>query len=199
MMGTGLRLVVVFVMVAVCASPAAAQDERRWGLLFAYPGSVGVQWDASDKFALRLDADYVQTTFTSEISLGLVGSSIRTTRTTTTTLGITRLGISTPFTVHSRDSLKLYVAPRVAISIERSSSTSEEDGMPADSDDETETQYDQEYGGVFGALYRLGDRFGVFGETGFQVSRFTSTSSRGLLSTQTTFGLRAGVGGILYF
>ena len=71
--------------------------------------------------------------------------------------------------------------------------------MPADIDDETETQYDQEYGGVFGALYRLGDRFGVFGETGFQVSRFTSTSSRGSPSTQTTFGLRAGVGGILYF
>jgi hypothetical protein len=215
MMQTGLRFVVGLTLLALYASPAAAQEARRWGLLFAYPGSVGVQWDATEKFALRVDADFSRskTTFTNDFGDLPPGFSIEpSTETLTSAFG--SIGISGLFILHAANPLKLYVAPRVALTMNRQTLPSISlfavtvDGVPLPSDSiggpaereiETDTTRGFDASAKFGASYRLGERFAVFGETGFGYQRDSRSESGGSGVRSSTIGLRAGVGGILYF
>lgn len=208
-------------LVLLSASPAAAQD-RKWGLLFAYPGAIGIQWDLSSKVAIRFDGDYNrnETEFITDISLGFIplvpgapipGLTPMVVSTTTETSSYNgSIGVSGVFTLVTRDQLKIYVAPRAGVTIAGVSIRSESDPsgippallaaitMPAN-EERSERDYAPEISAKFGAFYRLGDRFGVFGEAGFGYTGGISTSSFNSEVRHYSIGLRSGIGGILYF
>lgn len=216
-------------LVLLGAMPAAAQD-RTWGLLFGYPGSVGVQWDVTGKFAVRVDGDYERDHAT--LTTGMGDPPPRSVTTSVTFMPITdvvparpifissmtetthqsgSIAVSGLFTLHESDQLKIYVAPRAGVAIVNSTSRTDWDvsglppallaaiTFPADVE-RSHTDYAPDISAKFGASYRLGDRFGVFGETGFgYVRRAASTDGSTIEATLSSFGLRAGIGGILYF
>jgi hypothetical protein len=184
--------------------------------LFAYPGSVGIQWDATGKFALRFDGDYDrnQTTLTSGMGDPpprfpaapiVISSSIE----TTTQAG--SLGASALFTLHARDQLRIYVAPRVGVEIVTLTSRTEWDvsGIPPAllaaltvpaNEERSTTDIMADIRAIFGASYRVGERFGVFGETGVGYTGGTASATSSTVEIErSSFGLRAGIGGILYF
>jgi hypothetical protein len=204
-------------LVLMLAWPAQAQD-RKWGLLFAYPGSVGLQWDVAEKFALRVDGDFnrnhtelesVQGDPPIRLTPTIVPIFISTLTETTTISG--SIAVSGLFTLHARDQLEIYVAPRVGVAIANLTSRTEWDvsGVPPAllaaltlpaNDEQSRTNYSPDISAKVGASYRPGDRFAVFGETGAGYTRSSSsTLPSNLEVTHSTFGLRAGIGGILYF
>ena len=211
MMRIAVHAVAGFTLLVVCASPALAQSDRRWGLLFAYPGSVGVQWDATEKFALRLDADYYRfkSTYTRDYSDLFPDAPVRfEPSSTTTTSSYGSIGLSTLFVVHDKRPLTLYLAPRAGLTIDRSASgvisltAVTVGGIPVSGRleaPEAETSYGFDVAARFGASYRLGDRFAVFGETGFGYRRDGQSGTSTLDIRTSALDIRAGIGGILYF
>ena len=214
---TLVRVVGGCMVMAAFAVPAAAQNERRIGFSFAFPSAVGVQWDVTDKFSLRADGDFLhnRSELTSDLDFlppSLVGSSLPST-TTVNTSQVVSIGVTAMWAIHSSDQLKVYVAPRIAVNILNRESETNYDvsgippallailQLPAQGETRSETDTMPEYSVGLGASYRLASRFAVFAETGFSYSRGSLGigSGLGLESRQTTFGLRGGVGGILYF
>ncbi len=217
------------VILAVCAAPAAAQDEGRIGLVFALPRAVGVQWDMFDRFGVRVDGSYDrhQSTFTIDYRRALPppGSPVPPPQTTTSTRHLTTLSVSPLFTIGGARPLKIYVAPQVGVSINRGparsailspgagavvgsitggvvGSGSVEVGLgdpPTESErPELETHYRLETGALFGASYRLSDRFALFGEARLRVAG--DERSRGATNLKSrSVGLGGAIGGILYF
>jgi hypothetical protein len=174
-----------------------------------------VHWDVTEKFSLRLDGDYdrTQTTLTSgtgdPFPRSLPPISISSTIETTTQAG--SIGASGLFTLHARDQLRMYVAPRVGIAIVNLTSRTEWDvsGIPPPllaaltvpaNEERSNTDVMAEISALFGASYRVGERFGVFGETGFRYTGGTASATSSTVEIErSSFGLRAGIGGILYF
>ena len=68
---------IAIVFIAAVASSAAAQDAGQWGVTVAAPGSAGVHWQVSDKWAIRADVDYdySKTVFESGVSTSLTFGS----------------------------------------------------------------------------------------------------------------------------
>jgi hypothetical protein len=213
----GIALFLASAALVVWARPAEAQDDRRLGLLIAYPNTAGVQWDVSDRFGVRVDGSYDrhQTTITIDYSRFLPppGFPIPPPRTSTSTRHFATLGVSPLITVGGTNQLEMYVAPRVGVSISRGPGASVllspaggsvvtatlVIGLPEpEPEPETETAYSVDAGAVLGASYRLGDRFAIFGEGGFRFDRTSWSRSTGELKSN-SIGLGAGVGGILYF
>ena len=209
-----VRLALVCAAALVSALPAAAQ-ERRFGVLVGYPASVGVQWDVFDRFGVRVDGTYNRQTFETTIDYSRAlppPGSRRLPRTTTSTFDYASLGVSALFTVQPANPVKLYVASGVGVVRETRptpiASISlyfvSEDGVVMGDErnvgvaPETETEYRLDLSARFGASYRLGDRFSVFGETGVGYDRGPLSEPDSRL-TVTSLGLRASVGGILYF
>ena len=211
--------------VAVFASSSAAQD-RKWGVLFGYPGSAGIQWDVAEKFAVRIDGHYDRnhTTLTTGMadppprpSFTFFDSNFTTSQSifiaaiTETTTQSGSIAVSGLFALHARDQLKIYVAPRVGVRIVNLATRTEWDvsGIPPPllaaitlpaNQERSQTNYSPDFSAKFGAAYRLGDRFAVFGETGVGYTSGTASSTGSTLEIkQSSVGLRAGVGGILYF
>lgn len=210
--------------VLIMAWPAAAQD-RKWGVLFAYPGSVGIQWDLSDKFAIRFDGDYNRNH--SEFTIGMADPPPRfspmlpgatlpglTPIVVSTVTEITSqngsIAVSALFTLVTRDQLKIYVTPRAGLSITSVTFRTEYDvsGIPPAllaaitfpaNEERSESDYAPDISARFGASYRLGDRFSVFAEAGFGYTGGLSTTSLNTEVKQHAIGLRSGIGGILYF
>jgi len=218
---------VALVFIAAVSSAADAQDAGQWGVSVAAPGSAGVHWQISDRWAVRGDVDYDYTktefesgtnssfTFNDGTQVVQVGGS--TSRSEASTHA-TALGLSALVTVHRQDALRLYLAPRVAVNFTstRSVLTTETilpPGFPAGiirDSARTQTIEDSSVspivGASFGASTTIGTRFGIFGEAGVVYSRTessqTSTITSSLLSTKVTrsgFGTTGRVGVMLLF
>ena len=223
-MTTLVRMALVCGFVAAFSSAASAQD-RKWGILFAYPGAVGVQWDVADRFAIRVDGDYDRSH--SEFITGMgdppprvmptipgitvptfIPVLVSTTSEITTHRG--SIGVSGLFALVARDQLKIYVAPRAGVSMSSVTfrTTFDVSGIPPAllaaitlpaNEERSESDYAPDFSAKFGAAYRLGDRFSVFGEAGFGYTGGVSTSNFNTEVRQNSIGLRSGIGGILYF
>jgi hypothetical protein len=184
----------------LAATPARAQ-ERNFALTMGYPGSVGVLWRPTKRFALRpavtfraANSDDDDDTSSSE------NGSI-----STTISGLIYVGASTP--------LRLYISPRYSYSRTSITSTVTIEvpsfpvvGFPGSTlITSTRTIRGRRHGvaGLFGVEYYLGDRFSVFGETGIDWERSTMTGSSSplvsLRSREWSVSSTAGVGASLYF
>jgi hypothetical protein len=199
---------------ALCAPTAHAQTDRRFGFVIAYPTSVGVQWQAADRLAIRFDGAYRHSTVESSSTptpLPLPGfpSVIRIPvfeiRSSTTNTGA-ELGVSVLFDLHRSDELRLYVAPRIGVLITKSDIETTVTGLtPADLAALTfpanrESTSHTPIGGVaLGASHDISPRFRIFGEAGVNYSRGTLDGIPLNDITQTSFGLRSGVGAVVLF
>ena len=211
----------VVVVLVILAAPAAAQDDRRVGLLFAYPNAIGVQWDVSDRFGVRVDGtyDWHQSTVIFDYSrvLPAPGSPIPP-RESESTHHLASIGVSPLIVIGAPNALKVYLAPRLGVGIHHGPGGSISltpvvtgtiivvvDGdvvqtQPGTSPTErvpSQTEYSLDAGVAAGAAYRFSDRFAFFGEAGFTYDR--TTGSARTEARHSIMGLRAGIGGILYF
>ena len=106
---------------ARCRHPTAhAQTDRRFGLVIAFPASVGFEWQAADRFASGLTAVTVIQASSrirrppSSCPPGLptvIRFPVYEIRRSTSNQGAD-LGVSLLFDVHRSDDLRLYLAPR---------------------------------------------------------------------------------------
>jgi hypothetical protein len=174
-------------LLALGATPAAAQDRGKVGITMGFPASIGVLWRASDKVAIRPElalsgnsSESTSSSFESEAN----GWTIAT-------------GASILFYLNTYDNLRTYFTPRFTYS--RLSTTSELDGPFTDPTTKT-TGNSVGATGSFGAEYSLGNKFAVFGEAGFGFSRASTTSSSTTAAkvTGNSWGTRAGVGVIFF-
>ena len=169
------------------ATHAAAQDKDKVGVVMGYPASVGVIFPVTGKIAVR-----------PELSLSGASSSATGSAFVFDVDGWTvGAGVSALFYLRTYDHLRTYFTPRVVYS--HSSNTSSTSSLISSSS--TTTANGITVTGSVGAQYGLGDRFGVFGEVGFGGGHSTTkgailTTTR---STSNSWGLRSGVGVILYF
>ncbi len=139
---------------------AHAQEPGKTGLVMGYPASFGVIWQAGEKVALRPEM-----TFTWASNDSLAASTGGTT--SNWQLGA---GVSALFYFARHDNLRPYFSPQWRYSHLGSSGTASNDGNG------------NQLNGMFGAQYALGDRFGIYGETGAGYSWTTTT-----LNVPTTF------------
>src|SRR5688500_2040595 len=111
--------------IVLSATTALAQTDRRFGFVIAYPTSVGLQWQAADRLAIRFDGAYRHSSVESAstptpVPLPAFPNVIRIpvfeVRSSTTTTGA-ELGLSVLFDLHRSDELRLYLVPRVAVLI----------------------------------------------------------------------------------
>ena len=202
----------VLVTVVMFAAPALAQDDRRIGLLFAYPGAVGVQWDVSDRFGVRVDGTYdrYQNTVMFDYSriLPAPGSPIPP-RESISTHHVASIGVSPLIVIGAPNAFKMYVAPRVGMGINHGPGASGALIVVFEVVEEVRTQsvtsrvvpsqreYTLDAGVAAGAAYLFSDRFAFFGETGFSYDR--NTGSARSEAKRSFMRLGAGIGGILYF
>jgi hypothetical protein len=128
---------------------------------------------------------------------------------TETSFHTTTLGISGLFTFYRSEPFRLYVAPRFGMSWSRSkiTSTATVTGLPVglplpglSIPQDLELSTNAPSGGVsLGGQSRIGDRFGVFGELGFNYTKATQEDEFLDDRTTTTTGTRASVGVIIFF
>ena len=193
------------VALVVFAAPASAQDDRKFGVVVAYPASVGFQWQAARKIAIRFDADYNQTSNEGTSQFDLTRFLPPISITTTTKSRTAEFGVSLLFDVHQGDAFRVYVAPRFAVTLDHSSFETEFGGdpallaavtLPANRDSSSTSPG----GGLaMGASHDLGDRFRVFGEAGFNYSSGTREGVIGDGITSSVFDVRGGVGAVIRF
>ena len=188
----------VVMVVIAAANPAFAQSSRKVGLVMGYPTAAGMIWHLGDGIALRPDftvsRQRIETT-----STAVLGPTTQT-FTSTTESWNTSLGLSALFYLGQPDDLRFYVSPRFAwlwtqSTAESSTGASGLTPREADSDGYLVS-------GALGAQYGLSDRFRVFGELGLSYSNQDDVADfSGLRSTTslTGFGLRSGVGIVVYF
>jgi opacity protein-like surface antigen len=200
-------------LMTLTSSAASAQDDRRFGIVMAYPASVGVEWQAASNIAFRLDGDYsrLRNEATSEFEFarivpGLSAANRESVRVTT----IVRsrdlsLGFSVLVDLHRSDELRVYVAPRLGVSFVNTAYETEIDGDPASLAALTvpannDTSSTSPAGGVaLGASHDVSGRLRVFGETGFSYARRNFTAGVSSDTRTSSFGLRAGVGVVILF
>jgi opacity protein-like surface antigen len=208
-----LRIASVAISVLVLgASAAQAQTEGRLGVVLAYPSSVGFQWQAADKLAIRFDADYSQFNYEATSGFGaslcLTGFPCEPEVHQVTTASRTHniaVGVSLLFDLHRSDELRVYVAPRVGIAVGRTSVKTTFSADPADlaavtvPADETFNSTGPAAGIAFGASHDLNGRFRVFGEAGFQYVRGTDTGAFRDDVKTSSLGLRGGAGVVILF
>src|SRR5687767_4286990 len=122
-------------------------------------------------------------------------------------LHATSLAFAGLFTIHQRDQFRLYIAPRVGVAWSQSATTTTTtlSGVvlppPGSILPERRAELSSTSptaGASLGAVSRLGDRFGVFGELGFQYSKSSLADDFADRST-TTVGTRTSVGVIVFF
>jgi hypothetical protein len=177
------RILLAGWLFVMASSTATAQDKGRVGLTMGYPSAVGVLWHVSERVALRPEFSFNWTQSSSE-SLIDATSDFSSVGTNLTVLFFSPL----------RDNLKTYVAPRLAYTHTTGSS------------DVTRSTNDMySIGGMLGAHYALGQRFGLFGEVGLAYSHQTGSLTAGTSTPVATashgdsFGTRTGFGVVLYF
>lgn len=214
------RLCLVFAVacaaIVLSAPTALAQSDRRFGFVIAYPASVGVEWQAASRLAIRFDGTYRHSsvessstpTFTPVLPTipGLPPRiPVFEVRTSTSNTGA-ELGVSVLIDLYRSDDLRLYIAPRGGVDISSTESETTISGLsPSDLAAITfpanrETTSHAPFGGVaIGASHNVSPRLRIFGEAGFNYSRGTLEGTPINDITQTSFGLRGGVGAVVLF
>ena len=198
---------------ALTASPAFAQTDRRFGFVIAYPASVGFEWQALGHLAVRFDGTYrhssIESSATPTPSIPGLPPVIRIpvfeVRSSTSSTGA-ELGVSLLIDLHRSDELRLYIAPRVGVLIADTEFETTITGLspsdlaaftfPANRDTTSSTPS----GGVaIGASHDVSPRLRIFGEAGFTYSRGNVDGVPLNDVTQSSFGLRSGVGAVVLF
>ena len=205
--------------IVLSAPTALAQSDRRFGFVIAYPTSVGFEWQAADRLAVRFDGTYRHSSIESSATPtpaipsipsipGLPGGiriPVFEIRSSTTHTGA-ELGISVLFDLHRSDDLRLYIAPRFGVLISNTEMETTITGLspsdlaaftfPANQDTTSQTPV----GGVsIGASHNVSPRLRIFGEAGFTYSRGNLDGVPLNDIKQSTFGLRSGVGAVVLF
>lgn len=188
-------------MVLSGAASAAAAQTRTVGLVVGYPAAAGVIWHVTDGIAIRPDVAFSRqrTETTSTVSLGFPGGTQSVT--TTSTGWTSSVGASALFYLGAPDALRFYVSPRFAYVWSRSDSESEPESLvPIGAYEQKSDGY--LVAGSVGAQYAPHDRFRLFGELGLSYTRQDGWSGYSITRSDTTtssFGLRSGVGVVVYF
>lgn len=194
-----MRSLVLSVCLALGAAGTAAAQEPTPGLTIGLPGAVGLHLPLGDRLAVRPafsfgigGSDGDQTTLESDADIWSVGVSVT--------------GL---FYLQPPGAFRTYLAPRYAYAHSASTRVLVLPAtiiLPGDFGSET-TSRDHSAAGLFGAEYRLAERFGIFAEVGVDYSHSTnrseSTGFSGLLSrvesTNWRLGSTAGVGVLIAF
>jgi hypothetical protein len=210
----GLIVAAASAALALSAPTAHAQTERRFGFVIAYPASVGLEWQAADRLAVRFDGSYRHSSVESSSTPtpfpipglpGLIRVPVFQISSSTTHTGA-ELGLAVLFDVHKSDELRLYIAPRFAVLISNIEMETTITGLtpgelaaltvPANRDTTSNTPT----GGVaIGASHNLTPRLRVFGEAGVDYSRGGPDGIPLDDVTQTSFALRSGIGAVILF
>lgn len=224
---------IVSLLVVAFAPVASAQDKGKVGLVVGYPTTAGVLWQVSDRIAIRGEGsfswssskteqppDNSSSTFTfndSSTTVTFGGGSIGATQESHSVSG--SVGISALITLTKTDELRTYIAPRVALAMARSTTTIEYDlsrfSSPTfgqvllrgfENQKITTKSRTPSYGAAFGATTTLRERFGVFGELGFNYTPTGSvpliiggSSVTATIRESRTVSLRSGIGVTIYF
>jgi hypothetical protein len=205
-----LRLVAFALLFLVASTDASAQPARTIGVTMAYPASVGVLWQVSERFAVRPDVSVAWTSTDSSstaVSTGPFPPLVFETSSDGYTVGF---GVSALWTVARWDALRAYVTPRVGYRRSSSTVTTTTTGLPpgvivgiSPVTERTIKTTGYEVGGSFGAQYSLSERFALFGEVGFNYSSLESPVDLSALQSTTiearSVGTRSGVGVIFFF
>lgn len=200
------------VAIAVCAPPAHAQTDRRFGVVIAHPANIGVQWQAAGRVAIRFDGGYRQSRVESDATPtpfvpGFPGIRLPVfeVRSSTRSRGAD-LGLSVLMDLYRSDDLSVYVAPRIGVLLSSTEFETTITGLspselaaftfPANRESTSSTPS----GGVaVGASHDVTPRFRIFGETGLSYSRNTIDGLAVDDVRQSSFGLRSGVGIVVLF
>jgi hypothetical protein len=174
-------------LLILLSAPASSfgQDEPKGGLIVTAPTAIGFIWHATDRVALRPDFNFSVTDTDSGSGLSTSSGSA------------VNVGVSVLFFVARHDDLGIYVSPRFTFG--HSSSELESSTVPLNSEQSGDSW---SVAGSIGGHYRLGRRFGVFGEAGLLFSDADSEGSSTLTnfeSSASAFGLRSAVGVAVYF
>ena len=213
-MTRGIRIAALCgIALGACSRPASAQVEPRVGVVAAFPASLGVHWQISDRFAVRPDFTYSWSEFSASSSAlminGVVVSSSES-RSSSTALGS---GVSVLVTVKRWQRLRADVVPRaqytwlsstteqiVTATAPLPSSTSVIFGLRNIERAPSVTRRGRSYSASasFGMDYRLAERFGVFGEAGFAYSSSRQPTTISTAGTRSAT-LRSGIGATFWF
>jgi len=189
-------LIIFFAVSAV----AHAQDDARFGVVIAFPGSIGAEWHVSERVALRPDFAF---SFNGNESTNTISSPFAASTTSSGSGKSISVGLSALFYVKKWDALRLFVAPRFGF-IRATATTTNDNAFPAGSGPPELRNLNSTYvtTGSVGAQYALGRRFSVFGEVGISYSDLeSSTGFPGTLveTSGWSVGSRSGVGVVIYF
>ena len=196
----------------LCASTAHAQNDRRFGFVIAYPTSVGLEWQAANRFAIRFDGSYRRSRIESDSTptpvlpaFDNVRFPVYEIRSSTSSQGAD-LGVSVLIDVYRGDGLRLYLAPRAGVLISSTELETTISGvtppqlaaLTVPANRET-TSYSPSGGVAIGASHDVSPRFRLFGEAGVNYSR--GDIDGGVLTdiTQSTFSVRSGAGVVVLF
>lgn len=174
-----------FVCLGACAlvlaaAPAFAQQPGTVAVVASSSG-LGVQFKAGERLALRPE-------FSFSVGSTETTASAITAKADSSTVG---LGLSAPIYLHRQDRFGAYVSPQFTRLRSKTSLGTV--------DDPAQSQYS--VAGSFGADYRVGDRFMVFGELGLAY-RWQSIESTALSTTAVkthATGTRSVVGVGIFF
>ena len=205
------------VVTAACAAllvnvpTAQAQTERRFGVVIGFP-TVGVQWQAADRIAIRFDASYRRSTIESDAIPtptrpgvpALIQLPVFQVRASSSNTGAD-LGVSVLFDIHRTDEVRLYLAPHAGVRISRSEFETTITGpraqlaaltIPANSDS---TSYAPSGRLALGASHDVSARLRIFGEA---AATYTRGNVDGLAfndTRQSSLGIGGTVGVVVLF
>ena len=103
-------LVLVIALAGIFASSALAQERQKIGLLIATPGLVGVDWEITPRFAVRSDFAFARIRATGAPGFGAFDRNRS-----------AAAGVSAVIYVRNLSPLRVYVSPRYAHQLSRSS------------------------------------------------------------------------------
>ncbi len=191
-MQTWRSCVLSTLLLIACVPRAAAGEEAgKVGVVTGFPAAVGVIWHPVDRIAVRPEFTFAfQSTDLPTIEGGTNESS-------STSVGV---GASVLFYLNERDNLRMYVAPRFAYDHDSLNLGPSIMALPVSFAPDIKTST-YSTTGSFGAQYSLNRRFGAFGELGLEY-RHSSVEPSFAFQTKSTshaWGVRTGVGVILYF
>ena len=182
-------LTCAIVTIFAFAVPAVAQ-ERTFGVTVGYPGSVGVVWQPAGRVAIRPSITFRNSGSDPMDEAGDFESSSL----STTVGGLIYLRASAP--------LRLYLTPRYSFARTSSTITLQVPQLQfplgtltTTSVTTKRTTHEHGLALLVGAEYRLGDRFGVFGEVGVLYTRASLSSE----TDNWAVGSTSGIGVTLYF
>lgn len=200
MIYTSGRVPGIALAIVALASPALGQDEPKFALLASFPSpTVSMQWELSERFAVRVDGSYTFLDNTliesvpGESSTTMIGSSTVVVGSpdlearSETTAHSGTFGVSGIYTFHRSEQLRLYLAPRLSLGFTSQTITSTitainvPPGFPSRFlDGLVGTQvYESSSkspgaGLAFGAAANIIARVALYGEAGFNYVRTTT-------------------------